>query len=152
METLEPLLAKHPFFKDLSGRFPGILAGCASNVIFEAGDTIFREGGEADKFYLIREGHVAVEVCLPAGDPVILQTLGEGDVLGWSWLVEPYLWAFDARAVERTRALALDGVCLRRKCDENAELGYAMLKRFSIVMARRLQAARMQILDVYGDR
>jgi len=150
METLERILSEHPFFKGLEESYLQLLVGCASNVRFDAGEVIFREGEEANKFYLIRQGKVAVEMFAPSRGPIILQTLGEGEVLGWSWLVAPYRWRFDGRAVELTRAIALDGECLRGKCEEDHDLGYELMKRVSLVMEKLVQATRMQLADVYG--
>ena len=149
METLQRILAEHPFFKDLETPYLQLLAECASNVRFNAGEVIFREGEAADLFYLIRHGKVAVEMYAPNRGPVIIQTLGEGDLLGWSWLIEPYRWRFEARAVELTRAVALDGACLRGKCEEDHNLGYELMKRIAHVIEHRLQATRLQLLDVY---
>jgi CRP/FNR family cyclic AMP-dependent transcriptional regulator len=150
MESLEPILAEHPFFKGLKQRYLQLIVGCASNVRFNAGEFIFREGEEANLFYLIRHGNVALEIAAPERDPMTIQTVGEGDILGWSWLIPPYHWLFDARAIELTRALALDGKCLRTKCEEDHDLGYELLKRFAHIMDLRLQATRLQLLDVYG--
>jgi CRP-like cAMP-binding protein len=152
IHTLEPILAEHPFFKDLDPRYLQLIVGCASNVRFEAGQFIFREGDEANQFYLIRHGSASIEVFVPERGPLMIQTLGEGDVLGWSWLFPPYRWVFDARAITLTRAIALDGACLRRKCEEDHELGYELLKRFAQIIMERLQATRLQLLDVYGAR
>ena len=149
METLQRILAEHPFFKDLETPYLQLLAECASNVRFNAGEVIFREGEAADLFYLIRHGKVAVEMYAPNRGPVIIQTLGEGELLGWSWLIEPYRWRFEARAVELTRAIALDGECLRLKCEEDHSLGYELMKRIAHVIEHRLQATRLQLLDVY---
>ena len=113
-ESLERILAEHPFFKGLAEPYLQLLVGCASNVRFNAGELIFREGEEANQFYLIRHGKVALETSAPQRGPIIIQTLGEGEVLGWSWLVAPYRWRFDARAVELTRAIALDGMPSRQ--------------------------------------
>jgi CRP/FNR family cyclic AMP-dependent transcriptional regulator len=150
MNTLEPLLAEHPFLKGLDPRFIELLVGCASNVRFEAGEYIFREGEEANKFYIVRRGHVALEIFAPGRGPLAVQTLGEGDVLGWSWLIPPYRWHSSARAVELTRAFALDAECLRRKCEEDHDLGYELMKRFAPVIVDRLQTTRLQLLDLYG--
>ena len=150
METLERIMSEHPFFKGLEEPYLQLLVGCASNVRFDAGEVIFREGEEANKFYLIRQGKVAVEMFAPSRGPIILQTLGEGEVLGWSWLVAPYRWRFDGRAVELTRAIALDGECLRGKCEEDHNLGYELMKRVSLVMEKLVQATRLQLADVYG--
>jgi CRP-like cAMP-binding protein len=152
MKTLEAVLAEHPFFRDLRPADLQLIAGCASNVHFEAGEYVFRAGDPADSFHLIRHGKVALEVFSPERGPITILTVGEGEVLGWSWLVPPYRKQFDARAVEPTRATAFDGVCIRRKCDEDPRLGYELLKRFAQVIGQRLQAARLQLLDVYGPR
>jgi CRP-like cAMP-binding protein len=150
MQNLEPFLAEHPFFKDLDRRYLELIVGCASNVRFDAGDFIFREGEEADRFYIIRHGKVALEVFAPGRGSITVQTIGEGDVLGWSWLFPPYRWHFDARALELTRAIALDGKCLREKCEEDHDLGYELVKRVAQIIMERLQATRLQLLDVYG--
>jgi len=152
METLERILAEHPFFAGLESYYTNLLVGCAANVRFDAGSYILKEGEEANEFYVIRAGKVAVEIFAPQRKPIILATLGEGEVLGWSWLLPPYHWKFHARAVEDTRAIALDGKCLRAKCEQNHDLGYELLKRFSQIVYRRLEATRFQLLDVYGSR
>jgi len=150
-ESLERILGEHPFFKGLEEPYLQLFVDCASNVRFNAGETIFREGEDADKFYLIRQGKVALETAVPQRGSVIIQTLGEGEVLGWSWLVAPYRWRFDARATELTRAIALDGKCLRGRSEEDHDLGYELMKRAAQIMEQRLQAARLQLLDVYGS-
>jgi CRP/FNR family cyclic AMP-dependent transcriptional regulator len=152
IQSLEAIVAAHPFFADLELGHANLLAGCASNVRFPAGTYILREGQEANEFFLIREGRVAIEIAAPQRKPIIVDTVGEGEILGWSWLLPPYLWKFQARAVEATRAIALDGACLRAKCESNHDLGYEVLKRFSTIMTRRLDATRIQLLDVYGAR
>jgi CRP/FNR family cyclic AMP-dependent transcriptional regulator len=149
METLRPILAAHPFFRDLEERHLELVVGCASNVRFNAGDFIFRHGEEATEFYLIREGMVALEMFVTGKGPVKVQTMGEGEVLGWSWLVPPYRWMFDAHATELTRAIALDGKCLRNKSEHDHDLGYQLLKRFATVVQENLDAARLQILNIY---
>jgi CRP/FNR family cyclic AMP-dependent transcriptional regulator len=147
--TLEPILAKHPFFEGLAKPYLELLTGCASNVRFNAGEYVLREGVEADKFYIIRTGKIALEIVSPHKGPIIVETLEDNDVLGWSWLFSPYRWHFDARAVTVTRAIALDGKCLLGKCEQDHDLGYDFLKRFSHVMVQRLNATRLQLLDMY---
>jgi CRP-like cAMP-binding protein len=151
-QTLEPILAGHPFFQGLPAEDIQLLTGCASNVVFKAGEMICREGDEANHFYLIREGRAAIETYVPERGQVLLQTLGAGEMVGWSWLIPPYKWRFDVRAAELVRAIVLDGKCLRGKCDDNPRLGYELLKRVAQVFAERLLATRLQLLDVYGDR
>lgn len=149
METLEPLLAEHPFFSGLTQAQLDLLTGCASNTRFEAGQFIFREGEQATKFFVIRHGKVSLEIYAPSRGAIIIATLGEGDILGWSWLFPPFQWKFDARALELTRALAMDGECLRRKAEEDHHLGFELLKRFAAIMEERLQATRLQLLNLY---
>jgi len=148
METLERIIAEHPFFAGLESYYVGLLVGCAANVRFEAGSYICKEGQEADKFFLIRAGKVAVEILAPPRKRIIVSTLEEGSILGWSWLLPPYEWRFHARAVENTRAFALDGKCLRTKCEQNHDLGYELLKRFAQVIEKQLVAAHYQLIDL----
>jgi CRP/FNR family cyclic AMP-dependent transcriptional regulator len=150
MRTLEGILAEHPFFSGWEPRYLQLAVGCASNVRFNAGQFIFQEGEEANTFYLIREGRVALEVGFPGRSTVTIQTLDGGEMLGWSWLIPPYHWRFDARAVTMTRAVALDGECLRGKCEEDHELGYELAKQVVSSLGQRLDATRLRLLDIYG--
>jgi len=150
MESLEALLMEHPFLKGLDAANIKLIVGCASNVRFGAGDYIFREDQDANQFYIIRQGRIALEIYTPDRGSIIIDTLEAGDVLGWSWLVPPYQWRFDAKAVELTRAIALDGKCLRTKCEKDHTLGYELLKRFSSIIEQRLQATRLRLLDIYN--
>ena len=150
METLEGLIAEHPFFEGMETSHLKLLVGCASNVRFEPGQSVFREGEEANQFYLIRHGKVSLEIHAPPRGSIIIQPLGEEDVLGWSWLFPPYRWKFSAKANELTRAIALDGKCLRGKSEEDHDLGYELQKRFARVMQERLQATRLQLINIYS--
>jgi CRP-like cAMP-binding protein len=94
MENLERILTEQSFFEGLDHRYLQLLVGCASNVVFKVGESIIRQGEEANHFYLIRHGKVAVQIRIPGRSPFTVQTLGEGDVLGWSWLLPPYQWRF----------------------------------------------------------
>jgi len=152
METLEGILAEHPFFEGLQPEFMNLMLGCASNVRFDKGAYIFKEGDPANTFYLLRAGNVALEIFAPQHKPIIIDTLGVGDILGWSWLLPPFHWKFHAHAMDDVRAIALDGKCLRNKCEENHDLGYEVLKRFAQIIEQRLEATRLQLLDVYAPR
>lgn len=151
MKTMAVLVGEMPALTGLSAAHRDLVAGCAKNVRFEAGKYIFREGDPADLFYAIRGGAVALEIHVPAREAVIVETLHEDDLLGWSWLFPPYRWSFDARALEPVSAIAFDGACLRGKCEEDKKLGYELMQRFASVMLDRLQATRLQLLDVYGQ-
>ncbi len=150
MRTLEELIADAPLFEGLSAAHLRLIAGCGANEHFAAGAELFREGAPADRFFLIREGAVALEVEAPGRGRLVIETLHPGEVVGWSWLFEPYRWQFDARARELTRVVGFDGVCLRGKCEADHELGYQLMRRFAASVIERLQATRLQLLDVYG--
>jgi CRP-like cAMP-binding protein len=143
------MLKEHPFFADFPDADLKELVECAAYVRFEEDELLFREGDPADHFYLLRHGRVAVEVATPQG-VLTIQTVEAGEVVGWSWLVPPYRWHFQVRALELTRALTLDGRCLRAKCEVNGPLGYRLLRRFVQVITGRLEATRLQLVDLYG--
>ncbi len=149
IETLAPILGEHPVLKGLNPAHLDLIVGCASNVRFNPGEFIFRAGQEANHFYVVRSGRVSVETFAPQRGAITIETVGDGELLGWSWLIPPFEWHFDARALNLTRAIALDARCLRGKCDGDPALGYELLKRFSQVMEQRLEATRLQLLDLY---
>ncbi len=150
VEGLERLLLEHPLFEGMADEHRDLIAGCAANAVFEAGRYVYRQGGPADRFYLIRHGSVALEVHVPGREPFIVETLREGDVLGWGWILPPFRLNFDARALQLMRAVSIDAACLRGKMDEDHELGYQLYRRFMPVIADRLAASRLQIVDMYG--
>ena len=151
MRTLETIIGEHPFFGGLSPDYLSLLASCASNVRFNVNDFIFREGEAAERFYLIRHGKVSLDVYAPGRGPIVIQTVAEDEVLGWSWLFPPYQWHFDARALTLTRAIAFDGHCLRAKANSDTEFGYALLKKFMPLIVKSLERVELQLLDVYGQ-
>lgn len=150
MENLGRIISQHPFCRDLPSEYLDLLTGCASNVRFEKGFHLFRAGGEANEFYLIREGKVLLEITAPQCPSIGLETVEPGELLGWSWLVPPHRWRFGARAIEPVRAIALDGKCLRLKCKKNASLGYELLRRTVEVMGQRFEATRFRLVDLYS--
>lgn len=149
-ENLSEILLQHPFLADLSQDHMQTLIGCATNVRFPEGTYLIREGQLANKLFLIRTGRVALEFDIAPKGVLRIQTVGPGEVLGWSWLISPFRWHFSGVTVAETRAVALDGECLRKKCEDDHDFGYDLLKRLSQVMERRLEATRMQLLDLYG--
>jgi CRP-like cAMP-binding protein len=151
MRSIQEYLPDHPFFSGLEPKDLALLAGCATNVSIAAGEHLFREGEPADQFFVVRRGRVALQVHGPSSGTMTVDTADAGDVVGWSWLVPPYHWLFDARAVEPTGAVSFDGVCLRGKCEQDPRLGYELMKLVSQVMLSRLTAARVRLLDLYGD-
>ena len=150
MEGLERILSEHPFFATFPKEHRELLAGCAKNHRFNTGQFLFHEGDAANEFFLIRHGKIALEIVVPGREPIVFETLHDGDIVGASWLVPPYRWMFDARAVGLTRAIGMDAACLRGKCEADHHLGYQMMKRFLPILVGRLHATRLQILDVYS--
>jgi len=140
-----------------SGAFAGMreghlhrLGACARRVEYRAGDAVINEGGAADRFFLILEGEVEVSVHQPHLGDVALESIGAGDLLGWSWLAVPAVWQLDAHASSPVTAVAFDAACVRREMERDHELGYQLLQRFVGVIVHRLQASRLQRLDVYA--
>jgi CRP-like cAMP-binding protein len=151
METIEDLIGQSPVFAGMAPAHIEQIAGCGHNERANAGEFLFREGEPAQHFWLIRSGSVALEVHAPGRGQLLIQTLDDGEVAGWSWLFSPYRWATDARVLAPTGLVEFDGSCLRGKADADHEFGYQLMRRFAAVVVSRLQATRLQLLDVYGD-
>jgi CRP/FNR family transcriptional regulator, cyclic AMP receptor protein len=150
VQTIEQLLAEAPTFNGMSEEHLALIAGCAQNKAFTDGEYLMREGDPADTFLVIRHGRVAMEIFVPQRGPVAIETIDDGDLLGWSWLVPPFRCHLDARALGNVHTVVFDAVCLRRKADEDPVLGYELMRRFIPVIVERLQATRVRMLDVYG--
>jgi CRP/FNR family transcriptional regulator, cyclic AMP receptor protein len=148
---LEAQVAAHPFLIGISANYIRLLADCAMRSHFEAGHVIFREGESANRFYLIEHGKVTLESST-LGEPITIEEIRDGDLLGWSWLFPPYAWHFNARALEHTTAIFFYGTVLRDYCEKDHSLGFELFKRMSVVMLRRLQAARQKLLNVHQTR
>lgn len=151
MKEIADLLRQHPFAAGLEEDIVALIAGCARNVVFQANEYLFREGEDAEYFYLIRHGTIALEMFVPGRGPHTFLTVKSGEILGSAWLIPPYRWAYDARAVELTRAIAFECGCLRDKCEADHHVGYEMMKRFIPPLVERLQMARLQSANLYGD-
>jgi CRP-like cAMP-binding protein len=144
-------LTSHPFFKGVPEAIAKELLGHAQLKNFERGEYLLTEGEKAISFYLIVSGRVSIQIAHPHRGSISLQTIEDGEVLGWSWMVEPYLWQFNALAAKHTIAIAFNAQLLRESCEKNFELGYQIMKRISIVFAERLKRTRMQLLDIYAN-
>jgi CRP/FNR family transcriptional regulator, cyclic AMP receptor protein len=151
MQNLESVVAALPMFEGLKPEHVRLISGCASTMTYGAGEFMGREGDPADRFWVIRQGRVALELHAPGRGSVTIQTIGDDEIVGWSWLVPPYQLRFDVHAVVSTRALAFDGRCLREKIASDPEFGFELLQRFSRVMLRRMEAMSLQLLDLYGE-
>lgn len=145
METLEQILAEHPFLKGLPSSHLHFVAECASKVEFDSETHLFHEGKAADQFYLIQKGQVALGTFIPGRGFIIIQTLDKGEIVGWSWLVPSYEWRFDARTITPVQAIVIDGKRLRERCEADHDFGYEILKRLALVIGQRLTATRLRL-------
>jgi CRP/FNR family transcriptional regulator, cyclic AMP receptor protein len=143
-------VADHPFFHGLDERFVQLASSGATERSFEVGEILFQEGDIAGEFWLVFHGKVALEIAAPDRPHLTIQTVGSGDVLGWSWLVPPHRWRFDARAVKATRTLAIDAKVLKDAFEAHPEDGYRFLLRLLPVIGDRLENAWIQVLDIHG--
>jgi CRP/FNR family transcriptional regulator, cyclic AMP receptor protein len=144
--SIKHRVVAHPFFRGMKPEHLEIIASCASEATFDPDQVLFREGEPADRLYLVETGHIALEAHEAAEVTTRVQELGGGDVLGWSWLFPPFVWHFQARALERTRVIVLDGAHLLIAAHEQHEFGYQLMKRVAQVVIQRLQATRKQLL------
>jgi CRP-like cAMP-binding protein len=139
-KSVQQMLAELEFFKGLTPAQLAVIAECARSEQLGAQQRLVRRNTPADAFYVVLDGKIGVEIPTPAGPPQYVQSLGPGSVVGWSWLIPPYKWHMDARAVEHTRMLAIDGKRLLARCDADPALGYELMKRFTRLMGERLRA------------
>ena len=150
IHDLQHIIQGHPFSEGMSDEHIRLLTGCAKNVHFSEGAFLFREGEEAETFYCIRSGNVALELHAPPRGTIQIDSRTAGETLGWSWIVSPYRWFCDARAVGEISGLAFDAACLRSKWDKDPKFAYEMYQRFVPLIHRSLQVTQLQLLDVYG--
>jgi len=149
VRTIDELIGSAPVFEGLERPHLEVIAGCGRNEHVDSGAFLLREGEPSERFFLIRRGTVALEVRAP-GRILTVETLQAGDPVGWSWLTPPYRSRLDARALEACELIGFDGVCLRGKIEADHDLGYQLMRRFAENLVDRLQATRLQLLDVYG--
>jgi CRP/FNR family transcriptional regulator, cyclic AMP receptor protein len=150
IEVNAAALAAHPFLHGMSRDHLGMLAEAASDVTFPAKYRLFEDGGLASRFWLIQSGHVSLDLHVPGEGPVIIETIGMGELLGWSWLFPPYKWAFGAVAATPVEAFEFDGVAVRASCASDPGLGYELHQRVTRVLAKRLQATRIRLIARTG--
>jgi len=137
-------IAQHPFAKPLGEAALKAIGQGAREEVFPAGQVILRTGEPANSIYLIEEGKVAVESHEPGLPERVVQTIGAGTTLGWSWLFAPFTWHLHARAVERTRAVRLDGGHILAQCEADPKVGYELMKRVAQVVIERLHSVVTQ--------
>jgi CRP-like cAMP-binding protein len=149
-KEIKDLIVAHPFFEGMVPDMIELIAGCGKNVVFREGEHLARRDTEADCFFAIRHGTVALELHVPPAGQVMIQTVREGEIVGWSWIFPPYRWTFDVHAVELVRAVRFDASCLKKKCDDDPATGYDIMKRFAVILGKQIDAIHLQLMDVYG--
>jgi CRP-like cAMP-binding protein len=142
-------LASHAFTRGLNEPHRKRLAIGAKPFTATPGTLLFREGEVAHGFYLIMDGHIGIGTHLGERGAVPIQTVGPGEVAGWSWLLSPFRWQFDARAEDTVSGLVFDAVWLRGQCEQDHDLGYHLVKQLLAVVAARVASERMRHLDIY---
>ena len=147
MSSIKDYLSSHAFFSGLNDDFIEFLADSATKMRIKEGESLFKQGERADKFYLLRSGQISIQVPALMGPTLDIQTLGEDQILGWSWLISPYRWSFQARAVEDSEVIEFDGSAILERCEKDPAFGYELFKRFAALMSERLDAARQKMMD-----
>ncbi len=140
----------HPFYAGMKKESIKLISGMSEKMSFKPGERILKEGQEAGHFYLIIEGKVSIGLRVPGEGEIIFETIGEGEIIGWSWLIAPHIWRFNATAVDPTEVIAVDAHNLVELCEKDHELGYQLLKKMVHVIGDRLTATRLQLLDIYA--
>jgi CRP/FNR family transcriptional regulator, cyclic AMP receptor protein len=149
IEITTSVLAAQPFLRGMPPGHLDALAAAASDVMFPAGHRIFTDGGYAGKFWLVRAGQAAVDLQVPGEGPVVIDTVGIGGLLGWSWLVPPYRWAFGAVCITPVEAFEFDAAAVRDCCAADPVLGYDLAQRLARVLAERLRGTRTRLIAAY---
>ena len=150
IKGIDELMNEHPFFEGMRPEWLELISGCGRNVAYRAGESIATAGEPCKEFFAVRSGQVAIEIYSPGAGAFTVQTLSDGAIFGWSWILPPHEWMFDFRATATTHAVRFDTTCLLTKCEESPEMGYEFMRRFALVLSDRLRATRLRLLDVYG--
>ncbi len=152
IEGLESIVGAHPVFKGIGDEFLHALADCARPMRFAADTYLFHEDDDAKFMYLVREGHISLEIGSKGPNHESFQTVTTGGLIGLSWMVPPYTWRFDARATEDVKVIEFDAARLREACDSDPVLGYAVLKHIIPAIVERLHHTRVKILKMQIER
>jgi CRP/FNR family transcriptional regulator, cyclic AMP receptor protein len=150
IEVNAAALAAHPFLRGMSADHLDVLAEAVRDVKFPARYRLFEDGGSATRFWLIQSGHISLDLHIPGEGPVVIETIGMGELLGWSWLFPPYRWAFGAVTVTAVEAFEFDAPTVRGRCAAYPELGYEFNQRVALVLAKRLQSTRIRLIARSG--
>jgi len=147
-----PALAGHQFLRGMPAHHLAYLAGVTSLVTVPAGQRLFDAGGVAHHFWLIRAGQVEVDMLAPGAGRVVIQAIGRGEMLGVSWFIPPFQWQFGAVTGQPTELFEFDAAAVRGRCGTDPGFGWEFTRRMIVVVARRLQATRTQLLEGFTGR
>ena len=145
--SITEYLSAHEFFSEFSDDVLKFLCECSSTREIKKGHILFRQGENADKFYVVRNGRISILIPAIMGPTLEIQTLDKDQILGWSWLISPYKWNFQTRAEEDSELLQFDGTAILARCEQETLFGYELLKKFAILMSVGLNAARQKMMD-----
>lgn len=147
IEVTTAALAAHPFLHGISQDHLAVLSRASSDVTFPDRHRLFEGGGHATRFWLVRSGHVTVDVHVPGEGLVPIGTIGMGELVGWSWLFPPYEWAFGAVAASPVEAFEFDARAVREWCASDPALGYEVTRRVAQVLTERLKSTRSRLIS-----
>jgi len=146
-QSINEYLSNHEFFSGLHKNYVALLCEFVSVVEINKAQTLFQLGERADKFYIIKNGCITMQIPALMGPTLEVQTLCSGQVLGWSWLIPPFQWHFQAKAEEESTLLEFDGIGILLLCEQDPRFGYELLKRFAALMSQRLDVSRQKMMD-----
>jgi CRP/FNR family transcriptional regulator, cyclic AMP receptor protein len=149
-QSIDTYLTSHEFFTGFNEVDLKFLCDCSSLEQIEQGQMLFRQGEQADKFYVVRTGRISIQMPAIMGPNIEMQSLGSDQILGWSWLISPFKWSFQALAEETSELIRFDGTAILARCEQNPKFGYEMLKKFAGLMSIRLDAARRKMMDEWN--
>ena len=149
-DSITEYLSKQEILSGLDPDFTQFIASCAKEKRVEKGAVLFRRGDKADRFFLVRSGSLTIEIPAIQGPSLEVQRLGPDKILGWSWLIPPYRWSFQAKAQETSDVIEFDGAAIVKRCEEEPKLGYEMMKRFTLLMSERIEASRQKMMDEWN--
>lgn len=149
--SLDGRIQSHPFFQGMKAQHLAHLGYGAKESSYEAGEILFHEGEPANRMFLVQSGAVALEVHEPNDGTAVVETVREGGVIGWSWLLPPFRWHLGARVVEPTKVIVLDGAHLLATAEQRHDFGYELMKRVAQIVVRRLESTRKELLHLEGE-
>ena len=150
-QSLETFIQRHPFFKGMKSHHLAMMYKGAREASYNPGETLFSVGEPANRFFLVRSGSVGIEAHDPGGGVASIESVREGEVIGWSWLFPPFTWHLRARALEPTSVIVLDGAHLLATAEQYHDFGYELMKRVAQILVHRQNATQKQLLQLQSE-